>query len=89
VNAPQRRVGPGDELPRILHRALLLSHAALLPLAVDADIQRNRVLQRHDGSCRRFAGDQKCERNGKLPPHLPSVASTALKGNSIDVEKAL
>lgn len=89
MNSPQRRIGFGDELLRILQCAPLLSHAALLPLAVHADVESHRIIEGRDRVGGWFASHENGNRHGNLPPHLPSVASTALKSNSIDIEKAL
>jgi hypothetical protein len=67
----------------------LLSHAALLPLAIHADVERDRIIKGRDRSRWRFTSNKNCDHDAQLPPHLPSVASTPLKGNSSDVEKAL
>jgi hypothetical protein len=45
MNAPLRRPLLANIAQGVLHRRALLAHAARLPLAIDADVQRNGIVK--------------------------------------------
>ncbi len=51
---------------RILHCAALLTLAARLPLAVDPDIEDDRVVKRRGGTCLRPTGNKSHHSHHKL-----------------------
>ena len=53
LHPPLRRLAIGDISQGALHGGALPLHAACLPLAVDPDIQRNRIVEHRPGRTRR------------------------------------
>jgi hypothetical protein len=70
MNAPERRVVLGNIFEGVSHGPPLVTHAVQLPLAIQADVQNNRVVQRRDRL--RSAGlSKQCKSNKSKPPrHL-------------------
>jgi hypothetical protein len=81
VNAPKRYLVSRHELPGIVHRPGLLPLATLLPLAIDTDIERHRVV---DG-CRRARhgrdGEQRARGQDSPSPHHVRLTSPFWKSN--------
>lgn len=80
LQLPGRRIGLLEIFERALHRPRLRLHAALLPLAVDADIERDRVAERRTRVRRRRERGQCNDSNRKRPPHMVSMPSVAANG---------
>jgi len=55
LEQPVRRTAIGNEIERRLHRAALRGHAARLPRAIDADVQRHRIVQQRPALSKRGA----------------------------------
>ena len=69
VNPPQGRVRLGDELSGVHHRTSLPLFAALLPLAVDSDVENHRVIEGRHRRRLWLRTDQRQQGQSNFRPH--------------------
>jgi len=69
VDPPQGRVRSGDVLCGVHHRTALPVLAALLPLAVDPDVENDRIVKGRHCACLRPRTDQRQQGKSNFRPH--------------------
>lgn len=82
MNAPNREMGSSDVTPGIRHRVQLLSLASLLPLAIDADIESDWIMEGRDGACPSGRRKQSEREQRELPPHRTRTDITGVQGQA-------